>query len=89
MYIRLTTCYGINPVQVQRSHRVIEKKRRDKINTCLAQLTRAVPAAAAKQVNTTSHSVYCCILGQVQSGDKPCLFMWGTSLDNSQSLPNC
>lgn len=32
------------------SHKVIEKRRRDRINRCLAELGRTVPLALAKQV---------------------------------------
>ncbi|CAH1793626.1 unnamed protein product [Owenia fusiformis] len=35
--------------QEQTSHKVIEKRRRDRINNCLAELSQTVPAAFAKQ----------------------------------------
>jgi hypothetical protein len=38
--------------QEQTSHKLIEKRRRDRINNCLAELSQAVPAAFAKQVRT-------------------------------------
>ncbi|XP_052824443.1 transcription factor HES-4 [Octopus bimaculoides] len=36
----------------QTSHKVIEKRRRDRINNCLAELSQTVPAAFAKQLIT-------------------------------------
>lgn len=36
------------------SHKVIEKRRRDRINRCLNELGKTVPMALAKQVQHTS-----------------------------------
>ncbi|XP_061191410.1 hairy and enhancer of split-related protein helt-like [Saccostrea echinata] len=38
-------------VAEQTSHKVIEKRRRDRINSCLSELSQAVPAAFSKQTS--------------------------------------
>ena len=37
-------------VTEQTSHKIIEKRRRDRINSCLSELSQTVPAAFSKQV---------------------------------------
>lgn len=38
-------------VSEQTSHKIIEKRRRDRINSCLSELSQTVPAAFSKQVS--------------------------------------
>lgn len=43
------------PQRTPISHKVIEKRRRDRINRCLNELGKTVPMALAKQVITNIH----------------------------------
>lgn len=46
-------------VSEQTSHKIIEKRRRDRINSCLSELSQTVPAAFSKQVNAECHIFIC------------------------------
>ena len=40
------------------SHRIIEKRRRDRMNNCLADLSRLIPTNYMKQVSTRALQTY-------------------------------
>lgn len=47
----LTFSACLSLAQESASHKVIEKRRRDRINKCLGELSKLIPAAYVKQVN--------------------------------------
>lgn len=49
------------PQRTPISHKVIEKRRRDRINRCLNELGKTVPMALAKQVLLKLKCIFCVI----------------------------